>query len=113
MWTVWDGWAGSDTSITTRERYRSCTSPAPANGGAYCSDQPMEQEQCPSATPVCYAAGVCGCEKVNGAGTKERGIGVTQGSCASSQTCYSNGACRGKFRCRIYLFVSTCIILAL
>ena len=123
MWSDWNEYACSASSISDRVRSRSCTNPKPANGGAYCVGEATDTETCSAGTPVCYAgagaaageaaAAVCGCEKDPDTTPKERGTGVTKGSCSSDETCYSNGACRGKFRCRIYLFVSTCIILAL
>ena len=112
-WDAWSSWTCSDSSIQSRIRYRACTDGAMVNGGAYCVGDATETVQCTtatsSATPLCYAGGVaasgaaaaatCGCVRAT-SGTAKRGDGSTEGSCATSsptKTCYSNGACRGKF----------------
>ena len=97
MWSDWNEYACSTSSISDRVRTRSCTNPKPANGGAYCVGEATETETCSSGTPVCYAGGSCGCEK--NVGTTERGDGTTQGSCATdAETCYSDGLCKSKYK---------------
>ncbi|XP_021341555.1 uncharacterized protein LOC110442324 isoform X2 [Mizuhopecten yessoensis] len=74
-WSEWGAW--STCSVTCamgkRSRYRSCSSPAPAYGGQFCNDYPVQFEPCfspcpdaiphtPLHTPTYYQECACGCE---------------------------------------------------
>ena len=100
-WTEWNEWECSDSPITTRIRYRTCTMPKPANGGSYCAGDAHESATCASntasTTPICYPGGTCGCEK-DTSGADEKGDGSTKGSCsASTELCYDDGSCRSEY----------------
>lgn len=47
-WTAWSSWTACTGGATTRSRSRTCTNPAPANGGADCIGLPNEVEECPT-----------------------------------------------------------------
>ena len=107
-WSSWEGHdcvSGTNPTMVTYDRVCNVPTVASYDGGLYrCSPDGTNSvssftktESCASGTPVCYAGGTCGCEKVSGAATKERGDGSSQGSCATAtETCYSDGICRSK-----------------
>ena len=47
-WTEWTGWGECTASCGggTHKRSRTCTAPAPGEGGAPCDGQPEEEEPC-------------------------------------------------------------------
>ena len=47
-WSMWSAWSACDKSCELGLRYRtkSCTSPVPQNGGAYCPGDDKETEFC-------------------------------------------------------------------
>jgi len=47
-WGQWYPWQGCDVTCGngTRVRLRTCTNPKPANGGQYCSDEPIDSGIC-------------------------------------------------------------------
>ena len=94
-WSAYASWTCSTSSPSTRIRYRNCTNPAPANGGANCPGPEKESQSCSTAAkPICHS-GVCACEKT--VGMADIGDGTTQGSCIGSmQACYKDGSCKSK-----------------
>ena len=98
-WSAYNEWECSDTSLTARDRYRTCTNPTPACGGLYCAGDVKKSATCASATasttPVCYSGGTCGCEK--DVGSANKGDGTTKGSCSgTNEKCYNDGSCRSE-----------------
>ncbi|XP_078667426.1 zonadhesin-like [Branchiostoma floridae x Branchiostoma belcheri] len=56
-WSDWSSWSGciGICEVERQNRYRTCTNPAPANGGADCVGPTQETQQCPivAPCPVC------------------------------------------------------------
>jgi hypothetical protein len=57
-WSAWSAWSGCSVTACgqsgTQTRTRSCTNPAPSNGGSYCSGADTEVQSC--STPACTTA---------------------------------------------------------
>jgi prepilin-type N-terminal cleavage/methylation domain-containing protein len=90
-WSDWGSWGSCSVSCDggTQTRTRTCTNPAPANGGASCSGSATESQSCNTA--ACAVNGSCN-NSVQYGCTKGTSTSNVAGSCGGNSTWTCAGA---------------------